>query len=189
VVFARKHSFRTKVFWFCTEIPSSSESSASRFFKISMYINFDNELGTGTKPPRLEKVEDVTNWKDRMRSFCYYNDFTMLCSIQQGPHVPIIFTPNGPERNNDQSKWTDEDRNLVLRDFKALSALEIAITTPIYNVYGFDKLKYAKGLWMLCVLYLKEMKISRKEEKIWCKGSLICLITFKVKICVQKLLG
>jgi hypothetical protein len=86
----------------------------------------------------LEKVEDFSNWKDRMRYFCYYSYFSMWSSIQQGPHVPIIVTPNGPEMNNNQSKLIDDDRKLVMRDFRALGALEIAITTPIYNAYGLD---------------------------------------------------
>jgi hypothetical protein len=137
-----------------------------QIFKMSMFVNYDNELGTGTKPPRLGKVEDFSNWKDRMRSFCYYNDFSMWNSIQQGSHIPIIVTPNGPERNNDQSKWTDEDRKLIMRDFRALGALEIAITTPIYNAYGLDKFKSAKGLWdAMCNLFEgnEDLKEGRKD--------------------------
>jgi hypothetical protein len=133
---------------------------------MSMFVNYDNELGTCTKPPRLERVEDFTNWKDRMRSFCYYSDAPMWTSIQQGSHIPMLTIDNGLVRNNDQVSWTEEDRKLIMRYFRALGALKVAIITLIYNAYGLDKFTTAKGLWdAMCNLFEgnKELKEDRKD--------------------------
>jgi hypothetical protein len=90
---------------------------------MSMFTNYDNEMGPGMKPPRLEKPEDFSNWKDWMRSFCFYNDYSMWISIQNGPHAPTIVTTEGVQPNTDSSKWIEEDNKLILRDYRALGAL------------------------------------------------------------------
>lgn len=44
-------------------------------------INYDNELGTPSKPPKLVKGADFTNWKHRFEEFILYNDTSMVDHI------------------------------------------------------------------------------------------------------------
>jgi hypothetical protein len=117
-----------------------------------------------TRPPKFNPAEDFGNWKNRMKSFYFFVDYTQWNSILVGPHRPMITGTDGVRPNLDPSTYTLEDRQLINRDFKAHGALQMALPADVNS--RFEHCTTAQQLWNeLCEFYdeNEELKEGKRD--------------------------
>ncbi|KAD1222171.1 hypothetical protein E3N88_43131 [Mikania micrantha] len=111
---------------------------------LSNLHNLDNEIGTGTKPPRLVSGDNFQDWKFRFQSFIKYTNPKLWRSIEEGPFVPSYQSEiNGP---------------------LAYASITMALSTHV--AHGFKEHKTAKELWNALIERFEgneDMRESRKD--------------------------
>ncbi|KAD5802663.1 hypothetical protein E3N88_14023 [Mikania micrantha] len=132
---------------------------------LSNLLNLDNEIGTGTKPPRLVSGDNFQDWKFRFQSFIKYTDPKLWRSIEEGPYVPSYQSEiNGPLVPKDPELYTDNDILLMEKDEKACASITMALSTDV--AHGFKEHKTAKDQWNALVERFEgneDMRESRKD--------------------------
>ncbi|KAD3067019.1 hypothetical protein E3N88_34899 [Mikania micrantha] len=132
---------------------------------LSNLLNLDNEIGTGTKPPRLVSGDNFQDWKFRFQSFIKYTDPKLWRSIEEGPYVPSYQSEiNGPLVPKDPELYTDNDILMMEKDEKAYASITMALSTDV--AHGFKEHKTAKELWNALVERFEgneDMRESRKD--------------------------
>ncbi|KAD4180306.1 hypothetical protein E3N88_28897 [Mikania micrantha] len=132
---------------------------------LSNLLSLDNEIGTGTKPPRLVSGDNFQDWKFRFQSFIKYTDPKLWRSIEEGPFVPSFQSElNGPLVPKDPELYTDNDILMMEKDEKAYASITMALSTDV--AHGFKEHKTAKELWNALVERFEgneDMRESRKD--------------------------
>ncbi|KAI3821549.1 hypothetical protein L1987_09117 [Smallanthus sonchifolius] len=52
--------------------------------QVTNMLNYDNEIGTSQKPPKLLSLEDYSNWKDRFDQLVSFTDTSLWIPILEG---------------------------------------------------------------------------------------------------------
>ena len=129
-------------------------------------INYDNEIGTISKPPRLTAVTDYSMWKLRFKSFVYFNDYNLWISITRGPHKPEIQEAGGTRMIPlDPERYSEQDIRQIEKDMKAYGVLTMALPNEIYH--NFKECKSAKELWDAMEMRYEgssELKESKRDR-------------------------
>jgi hypothetical protein len=87
-----------------------------------------------------------------MKSFFFFTYYTQWNSILIGPHKPMITGTDGVRPNTDPTSYTAEDKLLIIRDYKARGALQMALPAKINS--QFEKYTTTQELWnALCSFY------------------------------------
>ncbi|KAI3808094.1 hypothetical protein L1987_24037 [Smallanthus sonchifolius] len=83
-------------------------------------LNYDNEIGTPQKPPKLLNVNDYSNWKTRFENYISYIDSSLWIPILEGyKHPTHIYLDD--EFPKPISKLDDEEKKAYDREKKALA--------------------------------------------------------------------
>ncbi|KAI3762594.1 hypothetical protein L1987_53029 [Smallanthus sonchifolius] len=106
--------------------------------------NYDNEIGTPQKPPKLLNVNDYSNWKARFEHYISYTDSSLWIPILEGykhpTHIYLDETMPKPI-----SKLSDEEKKAYYREMKALGSITMALTRELFHSFrGYDN---SKDLW------------------------------------------
>jgi hypothetical protein len=132
------------------------------FFVFQVYISMANplsqaelETGSASRHPKLTSPDDFQNWKTRMKLFFFFTDYTQWNSILISPHKPMITGTDGVSRNTDPISFTHEDKLLIIRDYKAHGALQMALPAEINS--QFEKYTKTQELWNALCSFMKEM--------------------------------
>ncbi|KAD2392749.1 hypothetical protein E3N88_39726 [Mikania micrantha] len=98
---------------------------------LSNQLNLDNEIGTGTKPPRLVFGDNFHDWKFRFKSFIKYIDPKLWRSIKEGPYVPMYESELNGLIPKDPELFTESDIFLREKDDNAYASLSMALSTEV----------------------------------------------------------
>ncbi|KAI3808090.1 hypothetical protein L1987_24032 [Smallanthus sonchifolius] len=63
---------------------SKMSTSNTNVSNMTNNMNYDNHIGTPTKPPRLMNLKDYSNWKSRFENYVNINDTGMWIPIAEG---------------------------------------------------------------------------------------------------------
>ncbi|KAI3773781.1 hypothetical protein L1987_48313 [Smallanthus sonchifolius] len=122
----------------------------------------DLETGFMSRPPKLLSTDDFPNWKNRMKAYFYVTDFGQWVSTTNGPHCPMTTRADGVVAQINAAAYTENDKLLILRDYKAFGSINMALPADIMNM--FEEYKTAQTLWqLLCDFY--EGNSDLKEGK------------------------
>ncbi|KAI3821595.1 hypothetical protein L1987_09164 [Smallanthus sonchifolius] len=107
-------------------------------------LNYDNEIGTPQKPPKLLNVNDYSNWKARFEHYISYTDSSLWIPILEGykhpTHIYLDETMPKPI-----SKLSDKEKKAYDREKKALGSITMALTRELFHSFqGYDN---SKDLW------------------------------------------
>ena len=110
-------------------------------------INYDNEIGTLNKPPRLMDPLDYPNWKQRMEAFISLVDYSLWqCYLSPEP-IPMIDSvdlarkvPKTPDQ------WSETDKIIIKNYKKAYAYLTMALPTEILQ--NFKTFTTVDTLWV-----------------------------------------
>ncbi|KAI3825420.1 hypothetical protein L1987_06907 [Smallanthus sonchifolius] len=107
-------------------------------------LNYDNEIGTPQKPPKLLNVNDYSNWKARFEHYISYTDSSLWIPILEGyKHPTHIYLDD--ELPKPISKLSDEEKKAYDREKKALGSITMALTRELFHSFrGYDN---SKDLW------------------------------------------
>ncbi|KAI3813994.1 hypothetical protein L1987_18733 [Smallanthus sonchifolius] len=98
-------------------------------------LNYDNEIGTPQKPPKLLNVSDYSNWKARFKHYI---------PILEGYKHPT-YTYLAEEVPKPISKLDEEETKVYDREKKAHGSITMALTRELFhNFRGYDN---SKDLW------------------------------------------
>lgn len=127
--------FLSFIFWQM----SSSNQNVNEMAKM---INYDNEIGTPSKPPKLVKGVDFTNWKDRLDTFILYNDTSILKPIQVGYVERTSIAGDRYTRIKKHAlAYTDEEKKEYDRERKTYATINMGLTTEIRHNFSQLRLK------------------------------------------------
>ncbi|KAI3825213.1 hypothetical protein L1987_06691 [Smallanthus sonchifolius] len=149
---------------------ASTQASVSNMTNI---LNYDNEIGTPTKPPRLMNLEVYSNWKSRFKNYVNINDTSVWIPIAEGYTHPTYTQMGISDTAKLVSTLTVEEKTVYDREKKALAALSMCLPLDIYHT--FKKYKTSRDLWEVDELMsryyhlLSEMvnnDITYKNEKV-----------------------
>ncbi|KAI3827767.1 hypothetical protein L1987_01850 [Smallanthus sonchifolius] len=97
-------------------------------------LNYDNEIGTPQKPPKLLNVNDYCNWKARFEHYISYTDSSLWIPILEGykhpTHIYLDETMPKPI-----SKLSDEEKKAYDRENKALGSITMALTRELFHSF------------------------------------------------------
>jgi hypothetical protein len=98
-----------------------------------------------------------------MKSFFFFTDLTQWNSILLGPHKPMITGTDGVRPNNDPSTYTTENKQLIIRDYKAHNALQMTLPVEINN--QFEKYTTTQVLWNALCSFYEGNDLLREEKR------------------------
>ncbi|KAI3813383.1 hypothetical protein L1987_18105 [Smallanthus sonchifolius] len=97
-------------------------------------LNYDNEIGTPQKPPKLLNVNDYSNWKARFEHYISYTDSSLWIPILEGykhpTHIYLDETMPKPI-----SKLSDEEKKAYDREKKALGSITMTLTRELFHSF------------------------------------------------------
>ncbi|KAI3819555.1 hypothetical protein L1987_13396 [Smallanthus sonchifolius] len=107
-------------------------------------LNYDNEIGTPQKPPKLLNVNDYSNWKARFEHYISYTDSSLWILILEGyKHPTHIYLDE--EVAKPISKLDEEQKKAYDREKKALGSITMSLTRELFHSFrGFDT---SNDLW------------------------------------------
>ncbi|KAI3776059.1 hypothetical protein L1987_45819 [Smallanthus sonchifolius] len=107
-------------------------------------LNYDNEIGTPQKPPKLLNVNDYSNWKARFEHYISYTDSSLWIPILEGyKHPTHIY--HDEEVPKPISKLDEEQKKAYDREKKALGSITMSLTRELFHSFrGYDT---SKDLW------------------------------------------
>ena len=131
--------------------------------------------GSLGNPPKLSR-DNFSIWKNRMEAFLIGIDSSLLETIQDGPHVPMMIipavpatdnTPGTPERfmKKDRDLWSDEDKKKVALDGKARAIIIMSLPDDIYH--SVINCSTAKEMWdTLIILFEGTYEVKRNRRSL-----------------------
>ena len=134
-----------------------------------------SDSGSLGKPPKLSR-DNFSIWKNRMEAFLIGLDSSLLETIQDGPHVPMVLIPTTsasegipatPERymKKDKDLWSEEDKKKVALDGKARSILIMSLPDDIYH--SVINCSSAKEMWdTLIILFEGTYEVKRNRRSL-----------------------
>ena len=99
------------------------------------YMCDNGSLG---KPPKLLR-DNFSIWKNRMEAFLIGHDSSLLETIQEGPHVPMILIPTTPSTESTSAtpeRYMKKDKNLWSEVDKKKADLDGKATTQVPKKCG-----------------------------------------------------
>ncbi|KAI3775985.1 hypothetical protein L1987_45745 [Smallanthus sonchifolius] len=104
-------------------------------------LNYDNEIDTPQKPPKLLNVNDYSNWKARFEHYISYTDSSLWIPIlERYKHPTHIYLDD--ELPKPISKLSDEEKKAYDREKKALGSITMALTRELFRSFrGYDNSK------------------------------------------------
>ncbi|KAI3695316.1 hypothetical protein L1987_78311 [Smallanthus sonchifolius] len=127
-------------------------------------LNYDNEIGTPQKPPKLLNVNDYSNWKARFEHYISYTDSSLWIPILEGYKHPT-YTYLDEEVPKPISKLDEKGKKVYDREKKAHGSITIALTRELFqNFRGNDN---SKDLWKALTRDLREIATSRRVRGIF----------------------
>ncbi|KAI3754742.1 hypothetical protein L1987_54532 [Smallanthus sonchifolius] len=107
-------------------------------------LNYDNEIGTPQKPPKLLNINDYYNWKARFEHYISYTDSSLWIPIIEGyKHPTHIYLDE--EVPKPISKLDEEQKKAYDREKKALGSITMSLTRELFHSFrGYDT---SKDLW------------------------------------------
>ncbi|KAI3819506.1 hypothetical protein L1987_13346 [Smallanthus sonchifolius] len=107
-------------------------------------LNYDNEIGTPQKPPKLLNVNNYSNWKARFEHYISYTDSSIWIPILEGYKYPThIYLDD--EFHKPISKLDEEEKKAYDREKKALGSITMALTRELFH--SFQRYDNSKDLW------------------------------------------
>ncbi|KAI3815357.1 hypothetical protein L1987_15022 [Smallanthus sonchifolius] len=107
-------------------------------------LNYDNEIGTPQKPPKLLNVNDYSNWKARFEHYISYTNSSLWIPILEGYKHPT-YTYLDEEVPKPISKLDEEEKKVYDREKKAHGSITMALTRELFHSFrGYDN---SKDLW------------------------------------------
>ena len=99
--------------------------------------NFNPRLSSGSTIPSFDE-NDLTLWKAKAISILEIMDYNMLDIIKNGPHIPTYQpTKNGvaygPKRTSGKHQFSEDDRQLVMLNVRARTAIGNSLPYRIYQ--------------------------------------------------------
>ncbi|KAI3775882.1 hypothetical protein L1987_45639 [Smallanthus sonchifolius] len=108
-------------------------------------FNYDNEIGTSQKPPKLLNLADYFNWKDRFDQFVSFNDTSLWIPILEGYTHPTYSWMGKDDVPKLVSALTTEEKLLFDREKKAMASISMSLPKEIYH--SFKQFKSSQQLW------------------------------------------
>ncbi|KAI3802322.1 hypothetical protein L1987_30452 [Smallanthus sonchifolius] len=127
-------------------------------------FNYDNEIGTSQKPPKLLNLADYSNWKDRFDQFVSFTDTSLWIPILEGYTHPTSSWMGKDDVPKPVSALTTEEKLLFDREKKAMASISMSLSKEIYH--GFKQFKSSQQLWEALQKRCEgslDVKKSRKE--------------------------
>ncbi|KAI3676242.1 hypothetical protein L1987_85844 [Smallanthus sonchifolius] len=125
-------------------------------------LNYDNEIGTPQKPPKLLNVNDYSNWKTRFEHYISYTDSSLWIPILEGyKHPTYIYLDETMPKPI--SKLSDEEKKAYDREKKALGSITMALTRELFHSFrGYDN---SKDLWKALQKILEGNSDIKKSKR------------------------
>ncbi|KAI3724942.1 hypothetical protein L1987_64710 [Smallanthus sonchifolius] len=113
----------------------------AHFQNLSSLFNYDNEIGTPQKPPKLLNVNDYSNWKARFEEYISYTDSSLWIPILEGyKHPTYIFLEETVPKPI--SKLDEEEKKVYDREKKADRSITMALSRDLFHSFkGYDNSK------------------------------------------------
>ncbi|KAI3744718.1 hypothetical protein L1987_57809 [Smallanthus sonchifolius] len=108
-------------------------------------FNYDNEIGTSQKPPKLLNLADYSNWKDRFDQFVSFTDTSLWIPILEGYTHPTYSWMGKDDVPKPVSALTTEEKLLFDREKKAMASISMSLPKEIYH--SFKQFKSSQQLW------------------------------------------
>ncbi|KAI3802114.1 hypothetical protein L1987_30240 [Smallanthus sonchifolius] len=93
--------------------------------QVTNMVNYDNEIGTSQKPPKLLNLADYSNWKDRFDQFVSFTDTSLWIPILEGYMHPTYSWMGQDNVPKPVSALTNEEKVLFDREKKAMASISI----------------------------------------------------------------
>ncbi|KAI3742536.1 hypothetical protein L1987_60221 [Smallanthus sonchifolius] len=127
-------------------------------------FNYDNEIGTSQKPPKLLNLADYSNWKDRFDQFVSFTDTSLWIPILEGYTHPTYSWMGKDDVPKPVSALSTEEKLLFDREKKALASISMSLPKEIYH--SFKQFMSSQQLWEALQKRCEgslDVKKSRKE--------------------------
>ncbi|KAI3744848.1 hypothetical protein L1987_57944 [Smallanthus sonchifolius] len=124
--------------------------------QVTNMLNYDNEIGTSQKPPKLLSFVDYSNWKDRFDHFVSFTDTSLWIPILEGYTHPTYTWMGNDDVPKSVSALTTKENFLFDREKKAMANISMSLPKEIYH--SFKQFKTSQQLW--------------EALQKWCEGSL-----------------
>ncbi|KAI3762426.1 hypothetical protein L1987_52856 [Smallanthus sonchifolius] len=132
--------------------------------QVTNMFNYDNEIGTSQKPPKLLSLVDYPNWKDRFDQFVSFNDTSLWIPILEDYTHPTYSLMGKDDVLKLVTALTTIEKQVFDREKKAMASISMSLPKEIYH--SFKQFKSSQQLWdalqKRCEVSLDVMK-SRKE--------------------------
>ena len=124
-------------------------------------------------PPKFSR-DNFSIWKNRMEAFLIGHDSSLLETIQEGPHAPMILIPTTPSTEStsatperymkkDKDLLSEEDKKKVALDGKERSILIMSLPDGIYH--SVINCPNAKEMWdTLIILFEGTYEVKKKQK-------------------------
>ncbi|KAI3815456.1 hypothetical protein L1987_15124 [Smallanthus sonchifolius] len=110
-------------------------------YNLGNLLNYDNEIGTSQKPPKLLNVNDYSNWKACFEHYISYTDSSLWIPILEGYKHPT-YTYLDEEVPKPISKLDEEENKVYDREKKAHKYITMALTRELFHSFrGYDNSK------------------------------------------------
>jgi len=117
--------------------------------KEAQYINalilHDHEVGRANSPPKLLKLENFWNWKNRFESFIRLTDVNMWMMITEGYEWPTHDDPTGVTVKYKYGDMSETLKKEYATEGKALSTIKMCL--PSDSIHLFQDCTLSKELW------------------------------------------
>ncbi|KAI3810707.1 hypothetical protein L1987_20329 [Smallanthus sonchifolius] len=113
--------------------------------QVTNMFNYDNEIGTSQKPPKLLNLADYSNWKDRFDQFVSFTDTSLWIPILEGYTHPTYSWMGKDDVLKPLSALTTEENLLFDREKKAMASISMSLPKEIYH--SFKQFKSSQQLW------------------------------------------
>ncbi|KAI3725292.1 hypothetical protein L1987_65075 [Smallanthus sonchifolius] len=107
--------------------------------QVTNLFNYDNEIGTSQKPPKLLSLADYPNWKD------HFDQFVSWIPILEGYTHPTYSWMGKDDVSKPVSALTTEEKQLFDREKKAMASISMSLPKEIYH--SFKQFKSSQQLW------------------------------------------
>ncbi|KAI3810956.1 hypothetical protein L1987_20645 [Smallanthus sonchifolius] len=132
--------------------------------QVTNMFNYDNEIGTSQKPPKLLNLADYSNWKDRFDQFVSFTDTSLWIPILEGYTHPTYSWMGKDDVPKPVSALTTEEKLMFDREKKAMASISMSLPKEIYH--SFKQFKSSQQLWEALQKRCEgslDVKKSRKE--------------------------
>ncbi|KAI3776078.1 hypothetical protein L1987_45839 [Smallanthus sonchifolius] len=139
-------------------------------------LNYDNEIGTPQKPPKLLNVNDYSNWKAHFEHYISYTDSLICIPILEGyKHPTHIYLDD--ELPKPISKLDEEEKKAYDREKKALGSITMALTQELFHSFrGYDN---SKDLWKALQKLFEGNSDIKKSKRDLLRKQYECFIFFE----------